>query len=185
MKRLYPLFPFFLGIISVAAIHMDVDWPLSDGLSDLEHIIIESKTKKNENLISFELSFTENPKKNKNELWALSIFTFGQLEIKDGDKIIAEIEIQGKNIYKDESDFTFSIQEKYVKDSVFILKTYPVGIKEQKTFLLNKWKIYGNDSDNDVIYASTEHLMPPMSGINYVIKLKTLMTEDNKSNKSR
>lgn len=133
MQRLL-LIVIMLGTCNIlAAMHITVEFEPEHGLiletpCKDEVIIIKTDIEEvKDGFIKFIITVSENPETKDGMLRALSKNSFGQLEIFDGNKKLAEIKLEGKFFLDKEREFEFEIHKDLLEKSLFTFRTYPVS----------------------------------------------------------
>ncbi len=129
-------------------IHIGIEWG-PEGIDDpnLKSVLIETKIKENKDgIIDFTILISENPEFKDGYIHALSKFSFGQLEIFDGKKKLADIDLNGYINLDKKKEFRFKIHKDLLDNSTFTFRTYPVDPGEKDPH-------------------------PPLSGINFELNL--------------
>jgi len=133
MYKVFIIFTMFLTCTLSFAMHITVEFEPEHGLiletpCKDEIIIIKTSVEEvKDGFIKFIITVSENPETKDGMLRALSKNSFGQLEIFDGNKKLAEIKIEGKIFLDKEREFEFEIHKNLLENSIFTFRTYPVS----------------------------------------------------------
>ncbi len=175
------------GYLFIAVNVYSVDEDLSPSKGDIhfEKIIFDYEVTRKGEETEFKLCFGEHPKNKDGLLWALSICSYGELNIKNKDGNIALVEMN-TDYCKEEnvSVFEFTIKNEYVDHSFFTLCVGPLGIKEQKQAIINKWENLDTNKHIDSLLRNTHSMYVILGNRNYIINLKDLIDDAKKKTSS-
>ena len=164
MSRIILVISVFLVCNISSAIHFTVEWTpngLSERTSNLKSVLINTSIEEREGFVSFTIIVSENPDFKDGEIYALSKYSFGELEVFDENKKLADISLDG-NTDDGKRKFIFKVRKELLNNSKFTFRAYPVDPKAKDP----QMPMYSTDFSLKLINFYNSHLRKDMNKTN-------------------